>query len=151
LKKVDELILVIGSAQYSHQLRNPFSAGERLLMIRKCLEEGNVDDSKIWIVPVNDVNVHTLWVAAVKGYVPPFEIVFTNDALSRRLFIEAGYQVNSIPLINRKMYSSTEVRRRMLSGEDWTDLVPLPVEKIINIVDGVRRIQDLSKRDVVPI
>ena len=47
LKKVDELVIVIGSAQYSHRRNNPFTAGERLVMVRKALEEAGVDCSKI--------------------------------------------------------------------------------------------------------
>ena len=35
LKEVDELAIVIGSAQYSHNPSNPFTAGERLVMIRR--------------------------------------------------------------------------------------------------------------------
>ncbi|HLN89981.1 MAG TPA: adenylyltransferase/cytidyltransferase family protein, partial [Candidatus Binatia bacterium] len=31
LKEVDELVIVIGSAQYSHNSNNPFTAGERLV------------------------------------------------------------------------------------------------------------------------
>jgi len=38
LKDVEELVIVIGSAQYSHTTANPFTAGERLIMIRKALD-----------------------------------------------------------------------------------------------------------------
>ena len=37
LRKVDELVIVIGSAQYSHRADNPFTVGERITMIRKAL------------------------------------------------------------------------------------------------------------------
>ena len=37
LKEVDEIVIVIGSAQYSHNSNNPFTAGERLVMIRRAL------------------------------------------------------------------------------------------------------------------
>ncbi len=43
LKEVDELVIVIGSAQYSHNLNNPFTAGERLVMIRRALQEAKVN------------------------------------------------------------------------------------------------------------
>ena len=52
LERVDELIIVIGSAQESHTFENPFTAGERMLMIREALREINVDFSRIYIVPV---------------------------------------------------------------------------------------------------
>jgi nicotinamide-nucleotide adenylyltransferase len=37
LKEAEELVIVIGSAQYSHNINNPFTAGERLVMIRRAL------------------------------------------------------------------------------------------------------------------
>ncbi|MCQ4350098.1 MAG: adenylyltransferase/cytidyltransferase family protein, partial [Sulfolobales archaeon] len=39
LEKFDEIIIVIGSSQESHTIMNPFSAGERIEMIRKALIE----------------------------------------------------------------------------------------------------------------
>jgi cytidyltransferase-related domain len=38
LKEHDSVIIGIGSAQYSHTLQNPFTAGERHLMISNALE-----------------------------------------------------------------------------------------------------------------
>jgi len=93
LKEVDELVIVIGSAQYSHKPNNPFTAGERLVMVRHALQEAKIADSKVWIVPVPDVHLHMLWVSAVEGYTPKFTVVFTNEPLTRRLFSEAGYEV----------------------------------------------------------
>jgi nicotinamide-nucleotide adenylyltransferase len=37
LKNVEELVIIIGSAQKSHELRNPFTAGERIQMIKDSL------------------------------------------------------------------------------------------------------------------
>ena len=93
LKEVDELIIVIGSAQYSHNLNNPFTAGERLVMIRNAMQEAKLSLSKLWIVPVPDVHLHMLWVSEVEGYTPKFDICFSNEPLTKRLFSEAGYQV----------------------------------------------------------
>ena len=39
LKDVDEIILGIGSAGDSHTKENPFTAGERTLMVTKAIEE----------------------------------------------------------------------------------------------------------------
>ena len=37
LEEVDEIIIGIGSAQLSHELKNPFTAGERLMMLNQAL------------------------------------------------------------------------------------------------------------------
>ena len=147
LKEVDELVIVIGSAQYSHNLNNPFTAGERLIMIRKALEEAGIDYSRVWVVPVPDVHLHMMWVSAVEGYTPPFDVVYSNEPLTRRLFIEAKYRVKSIRFHERKLYSSTEIRERMLKEESWEKLVPKGVAAFIKEIDGVNRLRDLTKSD----
>ncbi|MEM3881182.1 MAG: nicotinamide-nucleotide adenylyltransferase [Candidatus Bathyarchaeia archaeon] len=147
LKEVDELVIVIGSAQYSHNLSNPFTAGERLVMIRRALQEANVDLTRIWIVPVPDVHLHMLWVSAVEGYTPRFNVVYSNEPLTRRLFMEAGYKVKSIRFFQRDLYTSTLVREKMLKGENWTTMVPKSVAAFINEIDGVNRLRDLNRTD----
>jgi len=147
LKEVDELVIVIGSAQCSHNLNNPFTAGERLIMVRKALEEAGIDCSRVWVVPVPDAHLHMMWVSAVEGYTPPFDVVYSNEPLSRRLFIEAKYRVKSIRFHERKLYSSTEIRERMLKEESWEKLVPRSVAVFIKEIDGVNRLRDLTKSD----
>ena len=149
LKEVDELVIVIGSAQVSHRENNPFTAGERLVMIRRALQEANIDYSRLWIVPVPDVHLHMLWVSALEGYTPKFNVVFSNEPLTRRLFKEAGYKVKSIPFFDRKLYNSTLVREKMLKGDSWTQLVPKSVADFINEIDGVNRLRDLVRTDKV--
>jgi nicotinamide-nucleotide adenylyltransferase len=147
LEEVDELVIVIGSAQYSHNSNDPFTAGERLFMIHKALLEAKVDNSKLWIVPVPDVHLHMLWVSAVEGYTPKFNLLYSNEPLTRRLFMEAGYLVKNIPLFDRKEYDSTIVRKKMIKDESWTDLVPRSVAEFIIEIDGVNRLRDLTQTD----
>lgn len=137
----DHIIIGIGSAQFSHTYENPFTAGERHLMISRALSEEGLDS---WfIVPIVDINRYAVWVSHVESLVPPFHAIYTNNPLTRRLFREAGYQVRASPLYNREQYSGTEIRRRMLSGEDWESLVPRAVREVIKEIDGIERIKDL--------
>jgi len=149
LKDVEELVIVIGSAQYSHTTANPFTAGERLMMIRMALDEAGLDYTRIWIVPVPDVHLHMLWVAALEGYTPKFEIVYSNEPLTQRLFTEAGYKVKQIQFFERKIYSSTDIRAKMVKNEEWKKLVPKSVAAFITEIDGVNRLADLTKSDKV--
>jgi nicotinamide-nucleotide adenylyltransferase len=148
LREVDELVIVIGSAQYSHNLKNPFTAGERLVMIHNALQEAKVSFSELWIVPVPDVHLHMLWVTAVEGYTPKFKVCYSNEPLTQRLFSEAGYPVKEIPFFDRKQYMSTVIREKMLQGdESWIELVPKSVADFIMEIDGVNRLRDLAKTD----
>ncbi len=147
LSEVNEVIIVVGSAQRSHSLDNPFTAGERMVMVREALNEGDISPLKYWIIPIRDLNVHMMWVSEVKGYTPEFERVYSNEPLTRRLFLEAGYRVESIPFKNRSRYSATEIRRRMVNGEHWKNLVPKIVAEFIEQIGGVDRLVDLTKTD----
>lgn len=149
LEKLDELVIVVGSSQYSHRMDNPFTAGERVTMIRRALEEEGISPSRYWILPVPDVHVHMTWVAQVVGYTPKFTVVYTNDPLTRRLFIEAGYEVKPVPFHKRELYSATEIRKRMLNGKNWEELLSSSVVQFIKEIDGVERLRDLAKTDII--
>ena len=96
-------------------------------------------------MPIVDINRYAVWVSHVVSLVPPFEVVFTNNNLTRRLFSEANYEVRDSPMFNRETYSGTEViRRRMSAGDEWRELVPREVAKVIDDIDGVNRIRDLT-------
>jgi len=147
LEKLDELVIVVGSSQYSHRIENPFTAGERITMIRRALEEEGIAQSRYWVIPVPDVHVHMTWVSHIIGYTPKFTVVYTNEPLTRRLFIEASYKVEAVPFHKREVYSATEIRKRMLNGQNWENLVPKSVAQLIKEISGVERIQDLAKTD----
>jgi len=141
-KECDSVIIGIGSAQFSHTLDNPFTAGERHLMISRSLREEELKN--YFLVPIIDVNRYAVWVAHVASLVPPFKVVYSNNALTRRLFEEAGCEVRASPLYNRESYSGREIRRRMMAGEEWEHLVPQAVARVIEEIGGVARLKDLS-------
>ena len=148
LKKVDYLYVVVGSAQRSHERDNPFTAGERIEMIKSALDANGVDPSKWMAIPIADSDSHSVWVSSVESMVPKFDVVFTNDALTFLLFKEEGRQVKAIPYHDRRKYSATNVRNRILERRDWEDLVPREVAKLVKDFEGVERVRDLKRKDV---
>lgn len=144
-QQCDQVTIGIGSAQYSHTLENPFTAGERHLMISESLRSEGMD--RFFIVPVEDINRYSAWVTHVVSLVPPFSKVYSNNALTKRLFTEAGYEVVAAPMYNRELYSGTEVRARMLNDGDWQSLVPEAVIQVMEEIDGLNRIRDLAGKD----
>lgn len=147
LEECDELVLVIGSAQMSHSLHNPFTAGERIEMIRGALNGASVPTDRYLLMPIPDAPAHRVWVSQVESQTPRFDVVYSNQPLTRRLLIEAGYEVRNIPMFMRGSYEATEIRRRILEGEKWSDLVPPEVHNVVVEIDGENRIRDLSKSD----
>ncbi len=143
----EELVIGIGSAQESHTVDNPFTAGERVLMLLKSLAEMRLDLSKILIVPIPDINNNALWVSHVLSFSPPFRVVYTRNPLVARLFKEAGFEVRSFPPYSRKEYQGREIRRRMLQGEPWEHLVPKAVAEFIKQIKGLERLKEVSQSD----
>lgn len=140
------VIIGIGSAQYSHTTENPFSAGERHMMISKSLEAAGV--TNYYLIPIEDVNRYDVWVSHVTAIVPPFDVVYTNNPLTRQLFLERGYNVKSMPVYDRKKYAGREIRRRMIFGEEWESLVPPQTKEIIKKMKGAERIKTLAGTDI---
>jgi len=146
LEECDELIVVIGSAQYSHTLENPFTTGERIEMIRAALREEGVDLARVILVPVPDIGEHSIWVSKIKSFCPSFDVVYTNNPLVRRLFQEGGFEVKSTELYRRNLEMGTVIRERMLRGEPWEDLVPRSVAEYIKRIGGVERLREISRK-----
>lgn len=142
-RDVDELVIGIGSAQMSHTPENPFTAGERILMITRSLEKL---DLYFYVIPIPDIYRNAEWVAHARSMTPPFSAVYSNNPLVSRLFYEAGVEVKHSPMYNRHEYSGTEIRRRMLAGEGWEKLVPRAVADVVEEVCGVDRLRQVSMK-----
>jgi len=149
LEEVDELIIGVGSAQISHTLDNPFTAGERLLMLRLALLEHNIDLCRVYIIPIPDIEMNHVWVRYVSMLVPPFHIAYSNNPLVIRLFKEAGYETKRIPLYDRSRFSGKRIRELMLSNGPWEKLVPKSVASFIKEIGGVERLKEIAQTDEV--
>jgi nicotinamide-nucleotide adenylyltransferase len=148
LEEVDEIIIGIGSAQLSHTTTDPFTAGERVMMLTKALSENGIDSSKYYIIPLQDIQMNAVWVSHIKMLTPPFNKVFSGNPLVQRLFQEENYDVANPILFKREKLSGTEVRRRMIANGSWKKLVPKSTAKVIEEIDGIGRIMDLNQKEV---
>jgi nicotinamide-nucleotide adenylyltransferase len=145
---LEGLIVAIGSAQESHTLENPFTAGERVEMLEKAAEDMGLDG--LLIVPVVDLNRYGLYVEYIRSLVPPFGAVVTHSPLTRRLFQEKDFEILEPGLHKRSLYSGTEIRRRIIASESWQDLVPASVVRVLERIDGAERLRAIALRDHVP-
>jgi nicotinamide-nucleotide adenylyltransferase len=141
---VDEIIIGIGSAQLSHQTGNPFTAGERVLMITRSLESLGCP---FYVIPIEDIQRNALWVAHVRSMAPPFDICYSSNPLVVRLFQEAGIKVQSPAMYERETLCGTEIRRRILAGETWESLVPPAVVQVLKEIDGTGRLCQIARDD----
>jgi nicotinamide-nucleotide adenylyltransferase len=143
-EEVDELVLGIGSAGDSHTRHDPFTAGERIMMITKSLSEF---DLVTYAVSIEDLNRNSVWVSHVESMSPNFDVAYSNNPLVIQLFDEAGVEVRQSPMFDREVLEGTEVRERMIDGGDWKSLVPDAVVEVVDEIDGIERIQRVSDSD----
>jgi nicotinamide-nucleotide adenylyltransferase len=64
------------------------------------------------------------------------------------LFREQGIKAIEAPLYRREEMMATEIRKRMTGQENWEDLVPKPVSKVIKEINGVERVRTISQKDM---
>ena len=140
--QVDKLIIGIGSAQKSHTLDDPFTAGERHLMVSESLNQAGIDN--YYLIPIVDIHRYSVWVAHVKSLVPPFDAIYTNNDLTARLFREAGIEVRRPTLYDRDKHSGRSVRQAMVEDGDWQSLVPQGTIMVMEEIDGANRVKELA-------
>jgi nicotinamide-nucleotide adenylyltransferase len=152
LSECDELLIIIGSAQFNFIDKDPFSAGERVLMIHEALKEAGVDLSRCYIIPVANDENNARWLAYIRSMVPPFDVLYSGNDFVKYL---ARSQDSSIVIedpvfaeINE--YNGANIRRLMQEGKPWEHLVPPAVAKVIQQVGGIVRINMLARSDSNP-
>jgi nicotinamide-nucleotide adenylyltransferase len=137
---VDELILGIGSADASHEPRNPFTAGERIMMIQNTLA---ALETTTYPVPLDDMDRNSVWVSHVESMSPWFDIAYSNNPLVIRLFREDGIEVRQTRMFDRDNLKGSEIRELMAKSEDWEQFVPDTVVEVVEEIDGLDRIDAL--------
>jgi nicotinamide-nucleotide adenylyltransferase len=143
-EEVDELVLGIGSAGDSHTERNPFTAGERIMMVTKSLVDVDI---VTYAVPIEDLDRNSVWVSHVQSMCPTFDVAYSNNPLVIQLFHEAGVEVRRSPMFRREVLEGTDIRDKMIADEGWRKLVPDPVVEVVEEIDGIERIQRVSASD----
>lgn len=128
-ESADEVVVVVGSAQRSHTRTDPFTAGERIEMLRlACQDEGIRVDH---IIPVPDLDQYHLWVAHVGAHVPRYDLVVTGSPMTEYLFQQEGVRVERIPVREREAWSGTALRRRLLAGDTPGDAATPSVQAFL--------------------
>jgi nicotinamide-nucleotide adenylyltransferase len=145
-ESVDELLVGVGSAGRSHSVDNPYTGGERVEMVLRTAEAADVT-GPVHPIPLRDVDRNAVWVSHVRSLCPDFSVVYSHNPLVVRLFREAGVSVDAFPTYERERYEGTRIRRRMLDGDSWRELVPDPVASVVEDVDGVERIRRIDRED----
>jgi nicotinamide-nucleotide adenylyltransferase len=141
LSKVDKLWLGLGSSNKPIEKNNPFSAEERKKMILSSIDDSMKNKIIIYFIP--DVDNHVKWIKKIDTIVPKFDIVFSNDPLTKHLYSKRTVQIISIPFLKRDQLSGTRIRNLIKSDQKWDDLVPSETKLILENLDLKNRLKIL--------
>lgn len=152
LEECDELVIVIGSAQFNFIEKDPFTAGERVLMIHVALAEAGIDLSRCYIIPVANDENNARWLANLRSLVPPFDVLYSGNSFVDHLAKtqDASLAVKSPRFEKKKEYNGTYIRNLIASNKKWKHLVPAAVARVIEDIGGQERMRALSRSDSRP-
>lgn len=112
-----DLSLVVGSAEKSRTEQNPLTAEERETIIRQCFPE-------IQILHKEDHESDEQWIEDLEDEIDAGIVISQNDLVKQLVREHTEMDVEEQELYDEDLYSGTEIRRRMKSGEEWRYLVP---------------------------
>jgi nicotinamide-nucleotide adenylyltransferase len=152
LSECDELVIIIGSAQFNFIDKDPFSAGERVLMIHEALKEAGIDLSRCYIIPVANDENNARWLAYLRSMVPPFDVLYSGNDFVKYLARsqDSNIEIKEPVFAEVNEYNGTNIRHLMQDGKPWEHLVPPAVAKVIQQVGGIVRINMLAHSDSNP-
>jgi len=141
LSKVDKLWVGLGSSNKPAQKNDPFSAEERKEMILSSIDDSMKDKISIYFIP--DLDNHVKWIEEIDTIVPKFDMVFSNDDLTKHLYSTISVQVIPIPFLKRDVLSGTTIRDLIISDQKWDDLVPEGTKNFLNNISAKERLKNL--------
>jgi len=141
LSKVDKLWVGLGSSNKPVQKNNPFSAEERKQMILSSIDDSMKEKISIYFIP--DLDNHVKWIEKIDTIVPKFDIVFSNDGLTKHLYSKRSVQVIAIPFLNRNVLSGTNIRDLIISDQKWDNLVPQGTKNFLKTTSAKEHLKNL--------
>ena len=141
LSKVDKLWVGLGSSNKPVQKNNPFSAEERKQMILSSIDNTMKEKISIYFIP--DLDNHVKWIEKIDTIVPKFDIVFSNDELTKHLYSKRSVQIIAIPFLNRNVLSGTNIRDLIISDQKWDNLVPQGTKNFLKNTSAKEHLKNL--------
>jgi nicotinamide-nucleotide adenylyltransferase len=140
--------IVIGSSQKAHQRDNPFTDDERVEMIKKALDAGNISDYEIISIP--DVPNDKDWVELVKKKTGSVDVLFTGNPWVKKLFRNESVDLHEYnERFDRiKGIKAKDIRMNLLNSKSSKGLPKAVFDhlKIIRAFDRLKEMHDSKKK-----
>ena len=86
-------------------------------MILSSINDSMKEKISIYFIP--DLDNHIKWIEKIDTIVPKFDVIFSNDELTKHLYSKRSIQVVSIPFLKRETLSGTHIRELIVSDQKW--------------------------------
>ncbi len=142
-KRYGKVYIIIGSATESKTSKNPFTVEERIEMTRRSLEARGILNFEI--SSLEDFHDDRLWTTAIRKTFD-FDVVYSRNPWTLECFRRLGVRARKHKFWHERKYSGHEIRKRILKGVSWKDLVPAEVYDYLKSIKGAERIKSLLKK-----
>jgi len=142
----DEVVFLVGMASESYTPRNPFTAGERIEMIRLSARDAGIDAASIVTSAIPTLETNIGLAGYVLSYVPRVEAIATRNRVIARIFRDYGLAVVEPPEFNRGEWRGEAIRRLMARGDPaWKERVTPSTAAFIESIEGPERVRELME------
>lgn len=114
-----DLKIIIGSPEKSRTQENPLTAEERIDIISECHDVEILELKDTEKTPEGNME----WAGKLEA-LPIDAVVSGNDLVKELVRDYTGLELVEPEIRKDSIYSGTEIRRRIRSGEEWRYLVP---------------------------
>lgn len=123
----DEVIVVVAAAEQAYTQKNPFTAGERLQLVRASLS--TTVRSRCWLLALPSPAWPAMAVTQLRFCLPPFDVIVTNNPVLRAMAEAEGIEVvGCAPVrVDDEAVSATGIRALLASNVEHprlTQVVP---------------------------
>lgn len=112
----DEVIVVVAAAEQAYTATNPFTAGERLQLVRAALSTTLLQ--RCWLVALPSPAWSAMAVTQLRFCLPPFDVIVTNNPVLRAMAEAEGVAVvGSAPVrVDDEAVAATSIRTLLASN-----------------------------------
>ncbi len=96
LQNSDQIVIAIGSAQQDHTDSDPFTAGQRIDIIRHALINNGIGADQFYTIPIKDIDANACFAPKTVSLCPTFNSVIAGNDWTKQLFGEGDYNLLSV-------------------------------------------------------
>lgn len=123
LKISKRAIIVVGSSNATDK-NNPLNYQDREKLLKKVIGKEKIADRVAKIFALPDYPDDKTWVKELVRRAGEFQVVIGNNEWTNRVLQQAGYQVITIPELDRQRLQGTAIRQSVKQNRTWQDKVP---------------------------